>query len=491
MKNRAIPQTLAERKRLRKLAHDFVKNKSLQPPVPLSDLEMLATEFIHEYQVDEALNDWLMVELHNGVWMSTVTSIPFERRLLLLPKCLRDSANCVAEMDDLGLLCHRCGQCVIPDLQSQADRHGILSLVAEGFTSVIELIQQHVVDAVIGVSCLDSLEKAFPLLVSHAVPGIAIPLNDGGCKDTHVDTDYVAELLPLRSDKTMTLLDYDSIRENVDQWFEPDTLSQIMTPATDTTTKASLQWILSGGSRWRPFLLAAVYAALTKPRTLVFPDEVMRAAVAVECFHKASLVHDDIQDNDLEQYGQPTVQAKYGLSMAINIGDYLLGEGYRLLASLSNKELFAVVADAHVKLCLGQGAELIWNPGEDITLDEVLQIFRQKTVPAFEVALMLGLLSAGGSKQTASVLHNYSEALGIAYQLNDDLADINTEHTDKPSAVYALRQQKPDASDEDLKAQLSVLVEEYHIRALTSLAEVEEFELKRLLFQATEKILKR
>ena len=69
MKNRAIPQTLAERKRLRKLAHDFVKNKSLQPPVPLSDLEMLATEFIHEYQVDEALNDWLMVELHNGVWM--------------------------------------------------------------------------------------------------------------------------------------------------------------------------------------------------------------------------------------------------------------------------------------------------------------------------------------------------------------------------------------------------------------------------------------
>ncbi len=491
MKKRGIPQTVAERRRLRKLAHDFVSKKSIRPPMPISDLEKLAAAFIREYQLDESLNDWLMVELHNGVWMPTVTRIPFERRLLLLPKCLRDATNCKAEMDDLGLLCHRCGRCVIPDLQSQADRHGVLSLVAEGFTSVIELIKQHVVDAVIGVSCLDSLEKAFPLLVSHAVPGIAVALNDGGCKDTHVDTYYVAELLPLRSEDTMTLLNYDSIHEKVLQWFKPEYLSQIMTPATDTTTKAALHWMLSGGSRWRPFLLAAVYAALTKPRTLVFPEEVIRAAVAVECFHKASLVHDDIQDNDMERYGQPTVQATYGLPMAINIGDMLLGEGYRLLASLSNKELFSVVADAHVKLCLGQGAELTWQPGQDITIEEVLQIFRQKTVPAFEVALLLGLLSAGGSKHTTTVLHNYSEALGIAYQLKDDLADIHTEHTDKPSAVYALRKLHPEASDEEILTKLSALVEEYHIRTLTSLADLEEFELKRLLFQATEKILKR
>ena len=70
----------------------------------------------------------------------------------------------------------------------------------------------------------------------------------------------------------------------------------------------------------------------------------MRAAIAVECFHKASLVHDDIQDKDEERYGQPTVHARYGEAMAINIGDLLLGEGYRLLASLPNKELLGVVA---------------------------------------------------------------------------------------------------------------------------------------------------
>lgn len=497
MANRIIPQTLAERRRLRQMAYDFVNDKSLHPPVMLSDLEALAAEFVRKNNLDEGLRDWLMVEIHNAVWLPMVASIPYSRRLLLLPKCLRDSKRCKGEMDDLGLLCHRCERCVIPDLQTQADHIGMLSMVAEGFTSVIELIRQHVVDAVIGISCLDSLEKAFPLLVSHAVPGIAVALNDGGCKDTHVDTDYVAQLLSKRSEETMMLLDYDSVREEVDKWFEPEALASVLTLARDTTTKAALEWMLCGGSRWRPFLLAAVYSAIKvesgKSKVedrFSIPDEVMRAAIAVECFHKASLVHDDIQDKDEERYGQPTVHARYGEAMAINIGDLLLGEGYRLLASLPNKELLGVVANAHVSLCLGQGAELSWQSGQPVTIEEVLQIFRQKTVPAFEVALSLGLLSADGDEHTAQKLHDYSEALGIAYQLKDDMSDIDSEHTAKPSAVYALRLQFPGISDEEIRDKMSAMVEEYQTRALASLAEIDSFELKRLLFQATERILR-
>ena len=461
----------------------------LEPPLSLNDLEKLATEFLMVYNLDMSLRDWVMIELHNGVWMDTVASIPHERRLLLLPKCLRNAADCEGEMDDLGLLCHNCGRCVIPNLQQLADSHGMLSMVAEGFTSVIELIRQHVVDAVIGVSCIDSLEKAFPLLVSHAVPGIAIALNDGGCHNTHVDTDYVAELLPQRIDQTLNLLDYDHIRSEVDKWFVPENLSQILTPATDTTTRASLQWMLSGGRRWRPFLLAAVFAALSKLQANDFPEEVKRAAVAVECFHKASLIHDDIQDNDLVRYGQPTIHVRYGQSMAINIGDLLLGEGYRLLASLPNKEHLAVVANAHVSLCLGQGAELSWHPDQSITIQDVLQIFRQKTVPAFEVALKLGLLSANGDKSTAEMLHRYSENLGIAYQLKDDLDDISDEHTVKPSAVKAMQLEHPQATSDEIKTMVSQLANEYHTRALAALGSIDSFELKRLLFQATEKIL--
>ena len=82
------------------------------------------------------------------------------------------------------------------------------------------------------------------------------------------------------------------------------------------------------------------------------------------------LLHDDIQDQDPERYGQPTVHIRYGEAMAINIGDLLLGEGYRLLASLQNKELLGVVARAHVSLCLGQGAELAWQLGQKVTIDD-------------------------------------------------------------------------------------------------------------------------
>ena len=94
-----------------------------------------------------------------------------------------------------------------------------MSLVAEGFTSVISLIDSGAVEAVIGVSCLDSLEKAFPLLIKNAVPGLAIPLNVDGCRDTRVDVDYVKELIASQSDEEVRLLDYDYIKREIRDWF--------------------------------------------------------------------------------------------------------------------------------------------------------------------------------------------------------------------------------------------------------------------------------
>ena len=119
----------------------------------------------------------------------------------------------------------------------------------------------------------------------------------------------------------------------------------------------------------------------------------------------------------------------------------------------------------------------------------MLQIFRQKTVPAFEVALKLGLISAKPDDSTAEMLHRYSENLGIAYQLKDDLDDISDEHTPKPSAVKALQMEHPQATIDEIKAMVSHLVSEHHTRALSALGKIDSFELKRLLFQATEKIL--
>ncbi|MBP5777729.1 MAG: polyprenyl synthetase family protein, partial [Prevotella sp.] len=488
-----IPQTLEERTQLRKALRDFVQKQNLCPPVSLKQLEELADAFIASfsmfngqwfarpkdacYQRDARMvNDfrpWLMVEIHNQLWLPIVAGIPHERRLLMLPKCLSKYGACQAEFDAYGLLCHRCGRCNIPHLQDKAEQLGGLSIVAEGFTQVIELIENRVVDAVIGVSCLDSLEKAFPLLVRHAVPGLAIALNDSGCRDTHVDEDYVEELLTMLSEEaTPTLLDHEAIREQVNRWFTHSELEQFIRPDNDRTLGVCIDWMSGKGKRWRPFLLAAVWQALTGKREMT--DDVHRAAVAVECFHKASLIHDDVEDRDDTRYGKPTINALYGDAFAINAGDALLGLGYHILAQSNNAELLRFIADAHIRLCKGQGFELAWD-GSPVPMEFVMNIFSNKTVPAFEVSLMLGLSCTGDFLHLRPMLKAYSEALGIAYQLKDDLEDFQQDHVlaSHPSAVLALQMEHPAWSDDDVKAELQRLTDLYHQQALDVLNDLD------------------
>jgi geranylgeranyl pyrophosphate synthase len=417
----------------------------------------------------------------------------------MLPKCLSKHGECRGEYDEYGLLCHRCGRCLIPDLQDKAEQLGSLSLVAEGFTQVIELIENHVVDAVIGVSCLDSLEKAFPLLVSHAVPGLAIPLNDAGCINTHVDDNYVLELLSISNPEQHALLHYEVTRQQIDRWFSREELECVLGRPDNKTSEVCLDWMTRGGRRWRPYLLCAVYQSITSNTLL--NEDVHRAAVAVECFHKASLIHDDIEDGDMTRYDQPTINALYGDAYAINVGDALLGMGYRLLTQSNNMELVRLIAEAHASLCQGQGQELEWTAQpHPVGLDFTLDIIRHKTVPAFEVSLMLGLACTGnqrlrvgdgtsGIQHLRSLLHNYSEALGIAYQLKDDLEDVSQDQS--PSAVFALRNEHPDWSDEAVRNELNGMIDQYKQQALDALNDLDCLELKRLLYQVTEKILKR
>ena len=511
-----IPQTLAERSAWRERIRQHVEQASLCPPLSLDALREEVEQLLQaSSEADQTLREWLMVELHNQVWKTTIAAIPYERRILLLPKCLSHSVHCQAEVDELGLLCHRCHHCPIPDLEERAEQLGMLSIVAEGFTSVVELIQNRVVDAVIGVSCLDSLEKAFPLLIRNAVPGLAIPLNFDGCKDTQVDTGYVLQLMHLRNETPARLLDYDGLRSQLGQWFTPESLNRYLSPAIEETGRIVTAWMGGEGKRWRPYLLAATYLALTGETEV--PERVRKAAIAIECFHKASLIHDDIQDEDAERYGKPTVNALHGIPMAINVGDLLLGEGYRLLATADDARLLQVASEAHIALCQGQGMELAWSQApQPFDPAFVLAIFTHKTVPAFDVSLQLGLLYAGGDPELAEIFHQYATQLGIAYQLLDDLADFDNDAplAIRPSAVLAqLCAKHPDGnfstelfSCADLKTFLRQpaqqpylqealtavreMADQAHREALRTLHPIQHVELKRLLFRVTERILR-
>jgi geranylgeranyl pyrophosphate synthase len=167
----------------------------------------------------------------------------------------------------------------------------------------------------------------------------------------------------------------------------------------------------------------------------LFPEDLRKAAVAVECFHKASLIHDDIEDGDNARYGEPTLHMEHGTAVALNVGDLLVGEGYRLLAECESVhasvrgEMIKIASAGHRTLCLGQGAELTWaHAPQPLSPLQVVEIFRRKTAPAFEVALRIGAALADADDDVHRTLTKYSEALGIAYQIKDDLEDLDEGH---------------------------------------------------------------
>lgn len=445
-----IPRTRAERERLKHLVERHVETHRgrFAPPLVLDELRNLSDELIGLHEIDPLYRDYLAVLLNSEVWREQLATVPFERRLLLLPKCLRVEDKCPAPFDEFGLLCKQCGLCSIQDLQEEAERLGYAVLVAEGSAIVMAMIQTGKIEALIGVSCLSVLEKAFPYMEAAAIPGVAVPLLQDDCKDTNIDIEWLWDVIHLTSDDKTRRMDLDGLRRDIETWFEPAALDGICgAPACGETEKIARSWLAKAGKRWRPFLTVCAWRALTEDQDAPPPNDLRKLAVAVECFHKASLIHDDIEDGDDTRYGEPTLHAEHGIPIALNAGDLLLGEGYRLIAECAappaiRGRLVQIAAQGHRTLCLGQGAELEWmRAPQPLSSVDVLSIFRQKTAPAFEVALQLGAAYAGAGEAILKTLSLYSEALGIAYQIRDDLDDLASEHA--PDDITALRPSLP------------------------------------------------
>src|SRR5262245_12015951 len=443
-----IPQTLGEREYVRATVARYVDDRraALVPPLVLDELREHADAVLARAGINPLYRDYVGILVNNEVWTEQLATVPFDRRLLLLPKCLRVEDKCPAPFDEFGLLCKQCGLCTIQDLQEEAERLGYAVLVAEGSALVMALIQSGKIDAIVGVSCLSVLERAFPYMEAAAIPGVAIPLLQDDCKDTAVDIDWVWNVVHLTSDDRTRRLDLDALRVEVDGWFTPAALDAMLGPPGGDADRIARAWLAAEGKRWRPFLTVCAFKALQDDQDRPLPESLRKAAIAVECFHKASLVHDDIEDADEKRYGRDALHVAHGVAVALNVGDLLVGEGYRLLAGCGARpdvcaEIVRIAAEGHRELCLGQGTELAWmkNPAP-LSVDETLEIFRRKTSPAFQVALGIGAALAGAGEATQSSLREYSEALGVAYQIRDDLDDLadTGEINCAPSLLLAL-----------------------------------------------------
>ncbi len=439
-----IPQTIEERTAILQSVRNYVAEYCPTPPVPVKELAEHADRLVQRIGCSPIYRDYVGVLINNELWREQLAAVPFERRLLLMPKCLRLESKCPAPFDEFGLLCKQCGQCSIQDLQNEAERLGYAVLVAEGSAIVMSLIQTGQIEAIVGISCLSVLERSFPYMEAAAIPGVAVPLLQDDCIDTTVDLDWVWDYIHLTADDKTRRLDLSTLRNSVDAWFQPDALTAIMGAAEGESERIGRAWLSRAGKRWRPFLAVATWRALVGNDTET-PDDLKKVAVAVECFHKASLIHDDIEDEDATRYGEPTLHAEHGVAVALNVGDLLIGEGYRLLAAANisaeqRAAMLLVAAEGQRELSRGQGAELLWARNPDVLSSlQVLDIFKKKTAPAFEVALRIGAIFAGveAHDEVRDVLHGYSEALGIAYQIRDDLADLG--QTEDTSDIAGLR----------------------------------------------------
>ena len=463
-----IPQTVVERNHFLQVVRNYVAEFNPVPPLPTDDLKVHADRVVGMLKCDPIYRDYLGVLINNEMWREQLAAVPYERRLLLLPKCLRVESKCPAPFDEFGLLCKQCGLCTIQDLQAEAEKLGYATLVAEGSAIVMSLIQTGKIEAIVGVSCLSVLERAFPYMEAAAIPGVAVPLLQDDCIDTTVDLDWVWDYIHLTSDDKTRRLDLSALRDEVDFWFTPASLQIIMGNAEGQTEAIGREWLMRAGKRWRPFLAVAAFQALRNEVGKPLPDDLRKIAVAVECFHKASLIHDDIEDNDAQRYGEKTLHEEFGVAVALNVGDLLIGEGYRLLtacrASAEQKaEMIRIAAAGQRELCRGQGAELCWmRAPQPLTQHQVLDIFRKKTAPAFEVALRLGAIYAGldSHEDVEEVLKVYSEALGIAYQIRDDLSDLGAsgETNDiaglRPSLLLAVAHEKSKGGQKELLTSL-------------------------------------
>jgi geranylgeranyl pyrophosphate synthase len=450
---KAVPETRALRDQIRAEAARYTAGIDRGRPLSRPALQKHGEDLLGQLGQPGQYLGFTMVCIANEFWRAQVQAIPFNRRLLLLPHCLKNAEGCPADYDEFGLDCRKCGACSVADFKTRAEDLGYKVLVSEGTPIVLKIIVSGHVDAVVGVACLNVLEKAIDKILLAGIPCVAAPLLSSNCRSTSVDDDWVFELVNLHTPPPAVITrTYVHLMRAAHQLCEEPELSRLAPRRRKDPTappaapldpllaheSIAYDWLAQGGKRSRPFITLAAYDALKgAPGThsaegLALPDPVRRTALAIEAFHKASLVHDDIEDDDTFRYGRETLHRQFGVPAAINVGDYLLGLGYRLV-SKDRKELggdcaadvLNKLSEAHLRLSEGQGAELLWRdaPDKGLTALEALKIYALKTAPAFEAALYAGLRLAGPADDYEKPVAELSKNLGVAFQVLNDLKD--------------------------------------------------------------------
>lgn len=219
-------------------------------------------------------------------------------------------------------------------------------------------------------------------------------------------------------------------------------LDQLL-PTGDDIAQAMRWGTLGGGKRLRGFLVVESAALFDVPR-----DQALNTAAAIECLHAYSLIHDDLpcmDDDDLRR-GRPTVHRKWDEATAVLAGDALQTQAFTILADA------ATHADANVRIALvtalaaasgqagmvgGQAMDIAAETaGRALNLDEIRLLQSLKTGALIQFSARAGAILGQADAQAHAALTAYADALGVAFQIRDDLLDVDGDEATAGKALH-------------------------------------------------------
>ena len=281
----------------------------------------------------------------------------------------------------------------------------------------------------------------------------------------------------------------------------------------------------AGGKRLRPILTLA-----TADMCGYDGEYDVNLAATVEFIHTATLLHDDVVDESQQRRGRPTANLLWDNKSSVLVGDYLFARAFQLMVETGNLRVLDILSNAAATIAEGEVLQL--SAARDLRTDEdiYLQVVRGKTAALFSAATEVGGVISNAGEDRIGALYDYGDALGIAFQIADDLLDYQGDAkatgknvgddfrerkltlpvikavagaTDEERAFWKRTIEKGDQRDGDLEEALAILARHDALdrtrddalawaeRAKTAMAKLPEHEVRRMLTELADYVVAR
>ena len=234
----------------------------------------------------------------------------------------------------------------------------------------------------------------------------------------------------------------DRIKKHIEtEWSAvQEKISSALLSDIDLLNSTNKSILSNSGKQLRP-LLAILFARLCTGGCS--SEATVRYAAASELLHNATLLHDDVADESSQRRGVPTIMSLMGPSVSVLVGDYWLVKAMQLILQSSKTDVRAIKIFSKTLSDLAEGEMLQLQKAQkgDTTEEDYIRIIYNKTASLFEAACLSAVVSGEGDALMEKAAVDYSVALGLAFQIKDDILDYaGTESVGKPLGVDILEQ---------------------------------------------------